>query len=254
MGRDLIFRSVLSVLMVGTVATSQAADCLVAIDIGHTRQRPGATSARGVAEWEFNSELAKTVLDVATANRLPATLLNRSGDPQPLENRTRAAMAAGATLFVSIHHDSVQPRYLSPWEWEGRRRFFSDSFNGYGLFVSAKNSEFAESQSVAMDMADVLLSRGLQPSLHHAEPIPGENRPLLDATRGIYQFDDLIVLKTAAMPAVLVEAGVIVNRDEELRVVSPQYREKIAQAILFASTSHCSRLRSRNLTPPHSPS
>lgn len=33
------------------------------------------------------------------------------------------------------------------------------------------------------------------PSLHHAEPIHGENRELLDTTLGIYRFDDLTVLK-----------------------------------------------------------
>lgn len=150
-------------------------------------------------------------------------------------------MEAGASLLVSIHHDSVQPRYLSPWETEGRKQFYSDSFSGYGLFVSAKNGGFAESQAVAADIADVLLANGMHPSLHHAEPIPGENRPLLDARRGIYQFDDLVVLKTAVMPAVLIEAGVIVNRDEELRVASLEYREKIARAILSASKGHCAR-------------
>ena len=55
------------------------------------------------------------------------------------------------------------------------------------------------------------MAAGEKPSLYHAEPIAGENRPLLDRRLGVHRFDGLAVLKTATMPAVLVEAGVIVN-------------------------------------------
>ena len=52
-------------------------------------------------------------------------------------------------------------------------------------------------------------------TLHHAEPIGGENRALLDARCGVYQYDDLVVLKDFRSPAVLFEAAVVVNSDEE---------------------------------------
>jgi hypothetical protein len=55
---------------------------------------------------------------------------------------------------------------------------------------------------------------------HHAEPIKGENRELVNPELGIYRFDDLIVLKSAAMPAALLECGVIVNRSEESRAAN----------------------------------
>jgi len=38
----------------------------------------------------------------------------------------------------------------------------------------------------------------------------------------VHYYDNLIVLKTARTPAVLLEAGVIVNRDEELKVQSEE--------------------------------
>jgi len=55
-------------------------------------------------------------------------------------------------------------------------------------------------------------------TLHHAEQ---ENRELLDGNRSIYSFDDLIVLKGLNSPAVLLEAAVAVNRQEELVAESP---------------------------------
>jgi N-acetylmuramoyl-L-alanine amidase len=54
---------------------------------------------------------------------------------------------------------------------------------------------------------------------------------LLDQRLGIHRFDDLIVLKTAPMPAVLVEAGVIANPGEETRLRNPATIARIAQAI-----------------------
>jgi len=66
-----------------------------------------------------------------------------------------------------------------------------------------------------------------------------ENRPLVDRYLGIYQFDDLIVLRTADMPAVLLESGIIVNRDEEPLLLSAAHRKKIARSIVEAVARFC---------------
>jgi len=47
-------------------------------------------------------------------------------------------------------------------------------------------------------------------------------RQLLDAQAGVYRYDQLIVLKETRMPAVLLEAGSIVNRTEELLLATPE--------------------------------
>ena len=62
---------------------------------------------------------------------------------------------------------------------------------------------------------------GFAPSLYHAEPIPGESKPFADRTNGVHYYDNLVVLHTATQPAVLFEAGVIVNRAEELTLRDP---------------------------------
>jgi N-acetylmuramoyl-L-alanine amidase len=76
-----------------------------------------------------------------------------------------------------------------------------------------------------------MLAIGEKPSLYHATPIQGENRPLIDKRLGVHEYDDLIVLKTAPIPAVLVEIGVIANPDEERRLSQPDTIQRISKAI-----------------------
>jgi N-acetylmuramoyl-L-alanine amidase len=87
---------------------------------------------------------------------------------------------------------------------------------------------------VAEAMGRELLALGRPPTLHHAEAIPGENRPLLDARLGLYRFDDLKVLRLAPCPAVLVELGVLVDEVDEAYVSDPARREALADAMVRA--------------------
>jgi N-acetylmuramoyl-L-alanine amidase len=83
---------------------------LVAIDVGHYLAEPGATSARGRAELEFNRDLAALVRDELQSRGIRVLLVGADGDMAVLSRRTAAAR--GADLLLSVHHDSVQPDYL----------------------------------------------------------------------------------------------------------------------------------------------
>lgn len=213
---------------------------VVAVDVGHSRKSSGATSARGLPEFKFNQTLAKALQQALQADGFSkAFLINADGRIGSLSARVRAAERARADLFISIHHDSVQPKYLRRWTVDGKTRRYSDEFQGYSLFVSAKNSRFEDSQRVALLVGVALRARGQTPTLHHAEPIKGENRPLLDRRLGVYRFDDLIVLKRNKMPALLVEAGVIVHRDEETAMADPARQQLLAAAIVAGVRGYC---------------
>jgi N-acetylmuramoyl-L-alanine amidase len=66
-------------------------------------------------------------------------------------------------------------------------------------------------------------------------------RQLVDAEAGVYRFDQLVVLRQTRMPAVLLEAGSIINRDEELVLQSPERQATIAEAVTDAVESFCGR-------------
>ena len=110
---------------------------------------------------------------------------------------------------------------------------------GYSLFVSEKNGDAIGSVRLAHLLGNQLRNACFIPTLHHAEKIPGESRELLDEQLGIYRFDDLVVLKSTRMPAVLFEAGLIVNRHEERLLQSSSYQKRIAVALTNAVVEFC---------------
>ena len=204
----------------------------IAVDVGHYLAKPGVISARGVTEFEYNLRLAR---EVAGALRRAGHETVLIGDDGLAENLgARAPRANGMDLLISIHHDSVQPRFLSSWEFGGETLLYSDHFSGYSLFVSRLNGHAGASLKCASAIGAALGGTGFTPSRYHADPIAGENRPFADEANGVHYFDNLAVLKTAGVPALLFEAGVIVNRDEELRMRDPAVRNRIADAIVAA--------------------
>ena len=215
------------------LATSAGSDLKprVALDIGHSIKQPGAYSARGVGEYYFNRTIAEAVLrSLLRTGAVEAFIINPQGKSISLGERTRQAANKGATLFLSIHHDSVQRRYVKEWKVDGKTHLYSDKFRGFSVFVSRKNRRFAQSQRLGRFLSEAMLVRGFSPTLHHAEKIPGEGRNLLDKDLGLYEFEDLMVLKTAAMPAVLLECGVIINRSEETSLQKLEIQQRIADA------------------------
>ncbi len=111
-------------------------------------------------------------------------------------------------------------------------RRYSDRYAGYSLFVSRLHPDVAASLKCASAIGAALRESGFTASRYHADPIEGENRPFADEPNGVHYFDNLAVLKTARVPALLFEAGVIVNRDEELRMRDSGVRLKIVEAIV----------------------
>ena len=201
----------------------------VAVDVGHFLEEPGATSARGRPEFEFNRDLAVEIESAARGAGLHTVLIGYDGFMSQLTHRTAAA--AGTDFFLAVHHDSVQPYLIRTWEDDNVERRFNDDHAGFSLFVSRKNPALRRSLACASAIGEALRGAGFAPSLYHADPIPGENKPFADKANGVHYYDNLIVLKTARSPAVLLEAGVIVNRDEELRARSPEVQKRMASAV-----------------------
>jgi N-acetylmuramoyl-L-alanine amidase len=208
---------------------SAANAATIAIDVGHYRAEPGATSARGRPELEFNRDLATQIKSALDALGHQTLVIGADGSMQDLWRRPRAAQDAG--FFISVHHDSTQARFQSMWTFEGAEQRYSDRFAGFSLFVSRESRTWRHALLCASAIGAALVKAGFKPSLYHADPVVGENRPFADKANGVHFFDYLAVLRHATMPAVLFEAGVIVNRDEEIRMRDDDVRRQIAASV-----------------------
>ncbi len=206
---------------------------IITVDPGHSYSKPGAISCSGVGEVYFNDALAARVV-TALQKAGHTVRLTRTGKEAPTLIQ-RAATAKGSDLLLSIHHDSVQPQFLSHKAGlDGKDHLCTYHAKGYSIFISQKNAHLDQSKAIATRIAMNLQSAGFTPSLHHAEDVPGERRELFDASLGIYYFDDLIVLKSAQIPAVLVEANVIVNPEDEQESVKKPVMDAFSSAIVKA--------------------
>jgi N-acetylmuramoyl-L-alanine amidase len=235
----------------------------IVLDVGHTVESEGATSSRNVPEFTFNLRLAQRIEEKLKAEGFAETrLLVTEGKARPsLIKRVAMANDLNADLFLSIHHDSVPNKFLEDWEFEGKKSHFSDRFSGYSVFVSRDNPDFKTSLAFAELIGKEMKAQGLQYAQQYSQAIMGHfQHPLLNKETGVYSYDQLVVLRTTRMPAVLLEAGSIINRDEELKMESPERQDLVSGAVAAAAKEFCRpeaasvRPDSAATTPPRIPS
>jgi N-acetylmuramoyl-L-alanine amidase len=219
------------------ILPASAAEFVVVLDPGHSPKSPGAVSARGVVEVEFNDRLAAEVKKHIEAVRgIRVVLSRRPQEELGLKQRVERIHAADPDLAVSIHHDSVQPRFLSEWEHQGRKLRYSDRFSGFSLFVPTRGYYAEISRMAARRLADRLIAEKQPFSTYHAQKIPGESRKWVDSSRGIFAGDFLYLARRLRVPFLLLEAGVIVHREEEARLSDPGEVRRLAGHIATAVT------------------
>jgi len=240
---------------ISCIATDASATCkfkakkdiIVILDVGHTDKDSGQISARGEKEYDFNMKLARRVLEELVNTGFLSTqmiVMSGSNTHESRLQRSKRANDLDADLFISIHHDGVKNETRMPWQYNGKEHWFLDKFEGFSLWVSKKNNKYEESLSFANTLADRLMASGLKFTTHHDELTNtakyGRIAPLVDRGRGIYDaYDNLAVLYESRMPAVLFEAGMIVNRAEEQVLSSPARRATVAKAVAEAVERFC---------------
>lgn len=221
--------------------TALSGDCWaknfkIAIDIGHTPNIPGATSARGCPEYLFNKNIGGLLYQKLIQHRRfkGSFIINATGADISLAARAAIANKQRADLFISIHHDSVYPKDLSDWLYQGKILPHCDKFSGYSIFYSEKNGSPINSLVFAVILGSEMLRAGFHPTLHHAWRFTGGDKDLIDKTRGIYKYNKLVVLKGTKMPAVLFECGIIKSRSEEIKLCNPNYQQKLVTTLFKA--------------------
>lgn len=124
----------------------------------------------------------------------------------------------------------------------GHVHHYNDNFEGWSIFVSSNNPYFRKSLQFAQYLGSALLEQDLIFSTYHSMNIKGERKKMIDSHRGIYNSNNLAILKRVNTPSVLIEAGFIVNRKEEIKISTNMFREKFADLLSKAVKNFCNSI------------
>lgn len=206
----------------------------VVLDPGHGGDDGGARGPSGLQEKEIALALALTLRPLLERKGMEV-LLTRSDDTfVPLWERARWANQQGADLFVSLHFNAARARGA-----KGSEVYFLslDQGDADAAQVAALENAGAEDRDpLTGDVLDDILQdlaqkAYLRASEQLAEAILGQlNRLGKVQQRGVKQAP-FVVLRGAAMPAVLVEAAFLSNPKEERRLRDGAFLGQIAASI-----------------------
>ena len=220
----------------------------VVIDPGHGSHDQGTAGAKGLLEKDLVLDVALRV-GALIEDRLRAEVIyTRSTDVfVPLEARTALANEKKADLFLSIHANAstvpaasgVETYYLN----------FTESKDA----MAVATRENASSLETISELHDLIRQITLHDKAEESRDLAGNIQTSLFALyahsfpsqpdRGVRRAP-FVVLIGATMPSVLAEIGFVTNPKEEALLRKPEYRQKVAEAIVHgveryaASLSH----------------
>jgi N-acetylmuramoyl-L-alanine amidase len=203
------------------------------VDPGHGGDDGGAKGAKGLKEKAAALEIGKAVGARLEAAGFEAVFTRADDTFIPLWDRAKAANAQGADLFISLHLNAARAKAA-----RGSEVYFLSLGKGDDDEVVAAENAGAGmdpatgADSVVASILDDLAQKAfLQDSERLAVAIQGQlNRLASIKERGVKQAP-FIVLRGAAMPAVLVEVAFISNPKEEEKLKDAAFRAKVADAI-----------------------
>jgi len=206
----------------------------IAVDAGHGGDDTGAKGAGKLREKEVALELAKALSEQLKGAGFDV-LLTRSDDTFiPLWDRAKLANDDGADLFLSLHLNSARARAA-----KGSEVYFlsldagdADASEVAALENAGSTGQPATPDSVVASILDDLAQKAyLQDSERLAVSIQNQLNHLGGIKeRGVKQAP-FVVLRGAAMPAVLVETAFISNPKEGAKLKDPAFLKKVAEAI-----------------------
>jgi N-acetylmuramoyl-L-alanine amidase len=169
---------------------------LVMLDPGHGGKDPGAIGLGGLREVDVILPVAKRVAEILAKQGIAVKMTRNSDYFVGLDERVVMSREAGATLFVSIHANSIDNR---------------PDVNGLELYHYNIGQSFAE--TVHSAILDFVNKNGFY---------------LNDRRVRSARF---LVLRKSAIPAILVETGYLTNEAESARLRRDDYQKVMAEGI-----------------------
>lgn len=212
---------------------------IVLIDPGHGGRDPGAPAVSGMlVEKQLTLAMARELADlIEQRGRVRVALVREDDRYLTLDQRADIARRIGASLFISLHMDSAP----NPLARGATIYSLSDvaSSAEAARFAAAENragdAGLGDDGSLRAILADLALRGQMEQSAALAQRLVRRAAGRVALRPRPHQFAAFHVLRRAATPALLVEAGYISNVDDEALLATPAGRAPIelvlAQAI-----------------------
>ena len=213
---------------------------VILVDAGHGGEDSGAIGKNKSQEKDVNLAIAKKLVTIINHNSDLTAVLTRSGDYYiPLTKRITIAQREKATMFVSIHADSV----VSTSAKGASIYTLSEKGNNSELAKQLEQSENSVDQFGGVEtvidsdqfLKNILTDfsrkdRDIQ-SQQLAKEILNQLKKIGPVHKKEPQTANFVVLKTPAIPSVLVETAFISNPTQEKRLTNSKQQQKIANSI-----------------------
>jgi N-acetylmuramoyl-L-alanine amidase len=189
---------------------------LIVLDPGHGGSDTGARGKQGV-EKTLTLDIARRVERYLEQTNVNAVLTRTSDKTLGLPDRVDLTGSKRADLFVSIHVNSGGSA-------EGIETYCTPPAGAASTADAARRGAAGDADVCVnnrYDEKNVWLAHCVQRAVLRAT---GE------ADRGVRRAR-FVVIRDAPCPAILVECGFLSSRAEEQRLISTDYREKLAKAI-----------------------
>lgn len=273
--RPQFFSIALAPLLLSLVACSP----LVVLDAGHEPSHPGALATCGKQEMDYNDAVVATLAgalgdyrvlltrraqaDVEADVKGLSAYLSQEAQLKWSHRKTLFARAAlanknNADVFISIHHDSTAGRWQinNPALCGGKggknlAAAFKQKYQvGFNIFIN--DNKAGPCRRLSLEIAQLIAKRlvaiGRVAADHHLDDC--KSCRSIDSRLGIWH-QDLAVLREAAMPAILIEVGNIVDPDDEAIISASEFRQQFAQIVRAALAEYFAASRPRRQTTGH---
>lgn len=226
---------------------------VIALDPGHGGEDPGAVGPGGTREKDVVLKIAKMLRDQINAssvngNPMRAFMTRDADFFVPLHVRVQKARRVQADLFVSIHADafftpqasgasvfalSHGAASSSAARWMAQKENKADVIGGINLG--------AQDAQVQRAMLEMSTETQIKDSLNLGSSLLREMGSVGRLHKPRVEQAGFAVLKAPDIPSVLVETAFISNPDEEEKLRSEAYQQKMTDALMRGILNYFSR-------------
>lgn len=222
---------------------------LVVIDAGHGGHDPGAIGPDGRREKDVTLRIAKAVrAELLKSGRVRVALTRDDDRFLILQERYGVARKLGASLFISIHCDSVGENNtatgasiytLSEVASDKQAARLAARENKANIINGVDLGDAAE--DVSSILIDLTQRETMNSSANFARLLGRESQGLVPLKPNFHRMASLLVLRAPDMPSVLFETGYISNPNDLAFIDSPDGRDRIARGVRRAVEIHFAR-------------